>query len=81
MKWMGRIVIVFSCFVQYYFEERYNLVSYIKTVQKVGMFVHLRISPYICGEWNFGYFSHPEITALKQSFVYSHFTICSFVYV
>jgi DNA repair photolyase len=38
-------------------EERYDLVRFIKTVQKAGLFVHLRIGPYICGEWNFGYFS------------------------
>jgi beta-galactosidase GanA len=41
----------------YYFEERYDLVRFIKTVQKAGLFVHLRIGPYICGEWNFGYSS------------------------
>ncbi|AQL09738.1 beta-galactosidase 5 [Zea mays] len=40
----------------YYFEERYDLVRFIKTVQKAGLFVHLRIGPYICGEWNFGGF-------------------------
>jgi hypothetical protein len=50
-KLMGGILMVFSCFVQYYFEERYNLVRFIKTIQKVGMFVHLRIGPYISGEW------------------------------
>jgi beta-galactosidase GanA len=72
---------IFSCFVQYYFEERYDLVRFITTVQKAGMFVHLRIGPYICGEWNFGYFSHPEITAVNQSGVFSHFTISSFVHV
>jgi hypothetical protein len=59
------ILMVFSCVAQYYFEERYDLVRFIKTVQKAGMFVHLRIGPYICGEWNFGYSSHPEITAVK----------------
>nr|CAB3496981.1 unnamed protein product [Digitaria exilis] len=40
----------------YYFEDRYDLVRFIKTVQKAGLFVHLRIGPYICGEWNFGGF-------------------------
>uniref|UniRef100_A0A0D3FE80 beta-galactosidase n=2 Tax=Oryza TaxID=4527 RepID=A0A0D3FE80_9ORYZ len=40
----------------YNFEGRYDLVRFIKTVQKAGMFVHLRIGPYICGEWNFGGF-------------------------
>nr|CAB3501920.1 unnamed protein product [Digitaria exilis] len=40
----------------YYFEDRYDLVRFIKTVQKAGLFAHLRIGPYICGEWNFGGF-------------------------
>lgn len=39
---------------QYNFEGRYDLVRFVKTVQKAGMYVHLRIGPYICGEWNFG---------------------------
>lgn len=41
---------------QYNFEERYDLVRFIRTVQKAGLYVHLRIGPYICGEWNFGGF-------------------------
>ncbi|KAM0873147.1 hypothetical protein ACQ4PT_038264 [Festuca glaucescens] len=40
----------------YNFEGRYDLVKFIKTAQKAGLFVHLRIGPYICGEWNFGGF-------------------------
>ncbi|KAJ3702733.1 hypothetical protein LUZ61_006438 [Rhynchospora tenuis] len=40
----------------YNFEGRYDLVRFVKTVQKAGMYVHLRIGPYICGEWNFGGF-------------------------
>ncbi|XAR61708.1 Beta-galactosidase [Bertholletia excelsa] len=40
----------------YNFEGRYDLVRFIKTVQKVGLYAHLRIGPYICGEWNFGGF-------------------------
>jgi hypothetical protein len=30
-------------------------VRFIKTVQKVGLYAHLRIGPYVCAEWNFGY--------------------------
>jgi hypothetical protein len=41
--------------MQYNFEGRYDLVKFIKTAHKAGLFVHLRIGPYICGEWNFGY--------------------------
>ncbi|KAJ4963706.1 hypothetical protein NE237_023645 [Protea cynaroides] len=40
----------------YNFEGRYDLVRFIKTVQSAGLYVHLRIGPYICGEWNFGGF-------------------------
>ncbi|KAG8497877.1 hypothetical protein CXB51_007367 [Gossypium anomalum] len=40
----------------YNFEGRYDLVQFIKLVKKAGLYVHLRIGPYICGEWNFGGF-------------------------
>ncbi|GAB2291812.1 hypothetical protein Dimus_026063 [Dionaea muscipula] len=40
----------------YNFEGRYDLVGFIKTVQKVGLYVNLRIGPYVCAEWNFGGF-------------------------
>ncbi|CAN6439390.1 unnamed protein product [Victoria cruziana] len=38
----------------YNFEGRFDLVRFIKTVQQAGLFVHLRIGPYVCAEWNFG---------------------------
>lgn len=40
----------------YNFEGRYDLVKFIKTAQKAGLYVVLRIGPYICAEWNFGGF-------------------------
>ncbi|XP_076899289.1 beta-galactosidase 3-like [Bidens hawaiensis] len=40
----------------YNFEGRYDLVRFLKIVQKAGMYVHLRIGPYVCAEWNFGGF-------------------------
>ncbi|XP_009418404.2 beta-galactosidase 5-like [Musa acuminata AAA Group] len=40
----------------YDFEGRYDLVRFIKTVQNLGLYVHLRIGPYVCAEWNFGGF-------------------------
>ncbi|EEF49462.1 beta-galactosidase, putative [Ricinus communis] len=40
----------------YNFEGRNDLVQFIKLVHKAGLYVHLRIGPYICGEWNFGGF-------------------------
>ncbi|KAL4034727.1 hypothetical protein IC575_003393 [Cucumis melo] len=41
---------------KYYFEERYDLVRFIKLVQQAGLYVHLRIGPYVCAEWNYGGF-------------------------
>ncbi|KAK6944825.1 Glycoside hydrolase 35, catalytic domain [Dillenia turbinata] len=41
---------------KYNFEGRYDLVKFIKLVQQAGLFVHLRIGPYVCAEWNFGGF-------------------------
>ncbi|GER46934.1 beta-galactosidase [Striga asiatica] len=41
---------------KYYFEERYDLVKFVKLVQQAGLYVHLRIGPYACAEWNFGGF-------------------------
>ncbi|KAK7307507.1 hypothetical protein VNO77_40637 [Canavalia gladiata] len=40
----------------YNFEGRYDLVRFVKTIQKAGLFAHLRIGPYVCAEWNFGGF-------------------------
>ncbi|XP_050228465.1 beta-galactosidase 5-like [Mercurialis annua] len=40
----------------YNFNGRYDLVRFIKTIQKLGLYVHLRIGPYVCAEWNFGGF-------------------------
>lgn len=40
----------------YNFDGRYDLVSFIKTVQKAKLYVHLRVGPYVCAEWNFGGF-------------------------
>ncbi|XP_010667155.1 putative beta-galactosidase [Beta vulgaris subsp. vulgaris] len=38
------------------FEGRYDLVKFIKTIQQAGLYVHLRIGPFVCAEWNFGGF-------------------------
>ncbi|CAJ1941689.1 unnamed protein product [Sphenostylis stenocarpa] len=40
----------------YYFEDRYDLVKFIKVVQQAGLYVNLRIGPFVCAEWNFGGF-------------------------
>ena len=39
---------------KYNFEGRFDLVKFIKLVQAAGLYVHLRIGPYVCAEWNFG---------------------------
>lgn len=41
---------------QYYFEGRFDLVQFVKVVHEAGLFVHLRIGPYACAEWNYGGF-------------------------
>jgi beta-galactosidase GanA len=50
--------------MQYNFEGRNDLVRFIKTVQKAGLYAHLRIGPYVCAEWNFGY----SLLSLKDFF-------------
>lgn len=40
----------------YNFEVRYDLVRFVKTIQRAGLYAHLRIGPYVCAEWNFGGF-------------------------
>ncbi|KAK2967259.1 hypothetical protein RJ640_012587 [Escallonia rubra] len=41
---------------QYNFEGKYDLVKFAKLVGSSGLYLQLRIGPYICAEWNFGGF-------------------------
>ncbi|XAR62547.1 Beta-galactosidase [Bertholletia excelsa] len=41
---------------QYNFEGRYDIVKFVKLVGSAGLYLHLRIGPYVCAEWNFGGF-------------------------
>ncbi|XP_073137651.1 beta-galactosidase 8-like [Henckelia pumila] len=41
---------------QYDFTGRKDLVKFIKLVAQAGLYVHLRIGPYVCAEWNYGGF-------------------------
>lgn len=41
---------------KYNFEGRYDLVKFIKLAKEANLYVHLRIGPYACAEWNFGGF-------------------------
>lgn len=56
--------------LQFDFEGRNDLVRFVKTIQKAGLYAHLRIGPYVCAEWNFGYLkkiSHPCLLFLSNS--------------
>ena len=55
-----RLFELYVCLWQYNFEGRYNLVRFVKTVQDAGLYVILRVGPYVCAEWNFGY--SPQIS-------------------
>ncbi|CAO2832410.1 unnamed protein product [Amaranthus hypochondriacus] len=38
----------------YYFGGRYDLVKFVKTVQQAGMYMILRIGPFVAAEWTYG---------------------------
>ncbi|KAJ9671017.1 hypothetical protein PVL29_027139 [Vitis rotundifolia] len=38
----------------YYFGGRYDLLKFVKIVQQAGMYLILRIGPFVAAEWNFG---------------------------
>ncbi|KAJ0524784.1 putative beta-galactosidase [Helianthus annuus] len=64
----------------YYFEDRYDLVKFINLIKEAGLCVHLRIGPFACAEWNFGYYSQDfmnslQIYLLKKTLNY-HFCHC-----
>uniref|UniRef100_I1NTV5 beta-galactosidase n=2 Tax=Oryza glaberrima TaxID=4538 RepID=I1NTV5_ORYGL len=39
---------------QYYFEERFDLVRFAKIVKDAGLYMILRIGPFVAAEWTFG---------------------------
>lgn len=39
----------------YNFSANLNLIRFLKTIQAGGLYAVLRIGPYVCAEWNFGY--------------------------
>ncbi|KAM5586287.1 hypothetical protein ABKV19_005276, partial [Rosa sericea] len=41
---------------QYDFSGNLDLVRFIQTIQKAGLYAVLRIGPYVCAEWNYGGF-------------------------
>jgi hypothetical protein len=40
--------------LQYYFEDRFDLVRFAKVVKDAGLYLMLRIGPFVAAEWNFG---------------------------
>ncbi|KAK9167478.1 hypothetical protein Scep_002669 [Stephania cephalantha] len=38
----------------YYFEGRYDLVKFVRIVREAGLYLILRIGPFVAAEWNFG---------------------------
>jgi beta-galactosidase len=39
----------------YDFAGRYDLPRFVQLVHEAGLFLNLRIGPYVCAEWNSGY--------------------------
>ncbi|KAJ8477033.1 hypothetical protein OPV22_020760 [Ensete ventricosum] len=39
---------------QFYFEDRFDLVKFAKIVRDAGMYMILRIGPFVAAEWNYG---------------------------
>ena len=50
--------------LQYYFEDRFDLVQFARVVKDAGLFLILRIGPFVAGEWNFGSDSLPFAVAI-----------------
>jgi beta-galactosidase len=66
---------------QYYFADRYDLVRFVKLVRQAGLYVHLRVGPYVCAEWNFGYRPPPpstNTTLLQTLKIVADVCTCSF---
>ena len=39
----------------YDFSANNDLITFLKTIQDSGLYAILRIGPYVCAEWNYGY--------------------------
>ena len=40
---------------QYDFSGNLDLIRFLKSIQDEGLYAVLRIGPYVCAEWNYGY--------------------------
>jgi hypothetical protein len=53
---------------QYNFEGRYDIVEFIREIQAQGLYVSLRIGPFIEAEWKYGYeCTKPIFTCIYSS--------------
>ena len=59
---LGGFSVVNFAGLQYYFEDRFDLVRFVKVVRDAGLLLILRIGPFVAAEWNFG----------SASFVHNH---------
>ncbi|OVA11462.1 Glycoside hydrolase [Macleaya cordata] len=39
---------------EYDFSGNNDLIRFLKTMQAAGLYIILRIGPYVCAEWNYG---------------------------
>lgn len=49
--------------------------KFVKIAQEAGLFVHLRIGPYACAEWNYGSISLPFLMLDFKDSLFFH-SIC-----
>jgi hypothetical protein len=57
--------------LQYYFEDRFDLVQFVKVVKDAGLYLMLRIGPFVAAEWNFGCVRLLQFTVWVCSFTCS----------
>lgn len=44
----------FLSYSQYDFNGNRDIIRFLKTIQDAGLYVVLRLGPYVCAEWNYG---------------------------
>jgi hypothetical protein len=55
---------------QYNFEGRYDLVKFIREIHAQGLYVSLRVGPFIESEWKYGYESMKLISNVLTRFLF-----------
>lgn len=66
-------------FYQYNFMGRYDLVKFIKAIQAQGLYVSLRIGPFIEAEWKYGYVNEKQTLPVYRTtdWLYAFLKQCS----